>query len=83
MKHRERIARFLMIQAHASGDDWKEAADEADALLQHLEANGLVLMPAEPAPRFRHEAAKAGGITAGSFAAMWNHCVAYARTLER
>jgi len=54
-----------------------------DAVLAAIRDAGLVLMPAEPTPRLRHEAAKAGGITAGAFAAMWKHLVAHARTLER
>lgn len=83
MTHRDVIIRGIAQGADAAGENVPEEM-LADSVLAQMRDAGLVIMPAAPSVRLRHEAVKGvTGITAAAFGTMWQNLVAYARTLER
>jgi hypothetical protein len=80
VKHRDLVASALCASATNSRDNM----EAADRVLAAFEAAGLVLMPAEPSVRLRHEATKGvTGITAAAFGTMWRNLVTFARQQDR
>lgn len=79
MTYHQIIARACLVSPATD----QQRDEIATAVLAELRAAGLVIMPAIATHRMRHEASKAtAGINAGTFAAMWERVVVYARTLE-